>query len=408
MSIDPTQPIPLYYQLKTLLLEEILSGRYGSGRPAADRARALQAVRDQQDAGHPRAVGARGGGRHPPASAARHLRQSSLAPPAARSTRGAGRGVGGTVGRSHPRRRPRRDPGQPDHGPAALAAPGADARGRRGAGAGPRDSRLGLDPGVRRRRLPAPARRPRRGLAPQASTTTTSSSRSWRRTATTAARSASRRSRTSQGSGTAGARSSRSAFRRRERGRSSEPSAARPRENGSPHPIVMTGGSKGGETTAYCLIAFLESNGAHVLSPEGVTLDSRATAQALRFLRSLIDEGLMSSDGARLRVDEAGAAARRGKGGDQLRRQLRDANARGGARRAARRAVGSRRLHARPRRAGRRAGDRRRNDELRHLPAGAAARPGDAPAAAGSGARGACTRRARDRAHPGAAARRSR
>src|ERR687891_707331 len=29
MSIDPRQPIPLYYQLKTLLLEEILGGRYG-------------------------------------------------------------------------------------------------------------------------------------------------------------------------------------------------------------------------------------------------------------------------------------------------------------------------------------------------------------------------------------------
>jgi multiple sugar transport system substrate-binding protein len=67
-------------------------------------------------------------------------------------------------------------------------------------------------------------------------------------------------------------------------------------ENGLQHPIVMTGGSKGGETTAYCLIAFLESNGAEVLGPEGVTLDSRATAQALRFLRSLIDDGLMSPD----------------------------------------------------------------------------------------------------------------
>jgi multiple sugar transport system substrate-binding protein len=67
-------------------------------------------------------------------------------------------------------------------------------------------------------------------------------------------------------------------------------------ENGLQHPIVMTGGSKGGETTAYCLIAFLESNGAEVLGPEGVTLDSRATAQALRFLRSLVDDGLMSPD----------------------------------------------------------------------------------------------------------------
>jgi multiple sugar transport system substrate-binding protein len=67
-------------------------------------------------------------------------------------------------------------------------------------------------------------------------------------------------------------------------------------ESGVAHPIVMTGGSKGGETTAYCLIAFLESNGARVLGPEGVLLDSRATAQALRFLRSLIDDGLMSTD----------------------------------------------------------------------------------------------------------------
>jgi multiple sugar transport system substrate-binding protein len=67
-------------------------------------------------------------------------------------------------------------------------------------------------------------------------------------------------------------------------------------ENGLQHPIVMTGGSKGGETTAYCLIAFLESNGAEVLGPEGVTLDCRATAQALRFLRSLVDDGLMSPD----------------------------------------------------------------------------------------------------------------
>ena len=30
MSVDPTQPIPIYFPLKTLLLEEILEGRYGS------------------------------------------------------------------------------------------------------------------------------------------------------------------------------------------------------------------------------------------------------------------------------------------------------------------------------------------------------------------------------------------
>jgi multiple sugar transport system substrate-binding protein len=63
-----------------------------------------------------------------------------------------------------------------------------------------------------------------------------------------------------------------------------------------PHPIVMPGGSKGGETTAYCLIAFLASNGASVLEPEGVSLGSPATAQALRFLRSLVEADVMSTD----------------------------------------------------------------------------------------------------------------
>jgi ABC-type glycerol-3-phosphate transport system substrate-binding protein len=58
----------------------------------------------------------------------------------------------------------------------------------------------------------------------------------------------------------------------------------------------MPGGSKGGETTAYCLIAFLASNGASVLQPEGVSLGSRATAQSLRFLRSLIEADVMSTD----------------------------------------------------------------------------------------------------------------
>lgn len=66
--------------------------------------------------------------------------------------------------------------------------------------------------------------------------------------------------------------------------------------NGHAHPIVMPGGSRGGETTAYCLTSFLASNAAEVLARGGVTLHSRRTAQALRFLRSLIDDGLMSSE----------------------------------------------------------------------------------------------------------------
>jgi multiple sugar transport system substrate-binding protein len=65
---------------------------------------------------------------------------------------------------------------------------------------------------------------------------------------------------------------------------------------GMPFPIVMPGGSRGGETTAYCLISFLASNNAEVLSRGGVSLHSRETAQVLRFLLSLVDDGLMSPD----------------------------------------------------------------------------------------------------------------
>jgi multiple sugar transport system substrate-binding protein len=66
--------------------------------------------------------------------------------------------------------------------------------------------------------------------------------------------------------------------------------------DGMPHPVVMPAGSRGGETTTYCLIALLASNAASVLGPSGVTLDSAATTQTLRFLRRLVDEDLMSRD----------------------------------------------------------------------------------------------------------------
>jgi ABC-type glycerol-3-phosphate transport system substrate-binding protein/DNA-binding transcriptional regulator YhcF (GntR family) len=67
-------------------------------------------------------------------------------------------------------------------------------------------------------------------------------------------------------------------------------------ENGTAAPLVLPGGSKGGETTAYCLVAFLASNGATVLSEAGIVLDSPETAQTLEFLRSLIGEGLVPAD----------------------------------------------------------------------------------------------------------------
>ncbi len=54
--------------------------------------------------------------------------------------------------------------------------------------------------------------------------------------------------------------------------------------------LALPGGSRGGETTSYCLLAVLAANGAGVLGPDGVTLDTPATVEALAFLRRLIDE----------------------------------------------------------------------------------------------------------------------
>jgi ABC-type glycerol-3-phosphate transport system substrate-binding protein/DNA-binding transcriptional regulator YhcF (GntR family) len=67
-------------------------------------------------------------------------------------------------------------------------------------------------------------------------------------------------------------------------------------DDGMPGPIVMTGGLRGEETTAFSLLGCLASNGAEALGPGGVSIDSRETVQTLRFLRGLVDAGLMSPD----------------------------------------------------------------------------------------------------------------
>lgn len=58
-------------------------------------------------------------------------------------------------------------------------------------------------------------------------------------------------------------------------------------------PIAMPGGHVARETTTYCVAALLASNGAAIID-DSVVLDSSAAVTALRFLRSLVENGLIS------------------------------------------------------------------------------------------------------------------
>lgn len=68
------------------------------------------------------------------------------------------------------------------------------------------------------------------------------------------------------------------------------------RRAGVDAPVVAPAGSAGGETTTYCLLAFLASTGGAVIGREGVILQRPANVEALRFLRSLVREGLMPEE----------------------------------------------------------------------------------------------------------------
>jgi multiple sugar transport system substrate-binding protein len=65
---------------------------------------------------------------------------------------------------------------------------------------------------------------------------------------------------------------------------------------GVEHAVVFPGGSRGGETTAYCLLALLAANDVAVLGAGGVTLDAPATVATLRGLRQLLSERLAPRD----------------------------------------------------------------------------------------------------------------
>ncbi|MFA9431828.1 extracellular solute-binding protein [Egicoccus sp. AB-alg2] len=68
---------------------------------------------------------------------------------------------------------------------------------------------------------------------------------------------------------------------------------------GITHPIALPGGTRADETTTYCLVALLAANGAEVLGDDGIRLDSPNTVEALTFLQSLVTGGLLSRDAVR-------------------------------------------------------------------------------------------------------------
>ena len=66
-----------------------------------------------------------------------------------------------------------------------------------------------------------------------------------------------------------------------------------PRER---HAMVMPGGPPAGETASYALVALLSANGATIMTADAVTLDGPAAVETLRFLRRLVDDGVLPAE----------------------------------------------------------------------------------------------------------------
>jgi multiple sugar transport system substrate-binding protein len=59
--------------------------------------------------------------------------------------------------------------------------------------------------------------------------------------------------------------------------------------------LVMPAGPSADEFATYCLVALLASNAARVLGPDVVALDSPASVEAMRLLRTLVDDKVLST-----------------------------------------------------------------------------------------------------------------
>lgn len=67
-------------------------------------------------------------------------------------------------------------------------------------------------------------------------------------------------------------------------------------KRGNTIPLTLPGGSRAGETATYCLLSLLASNGATVLGAGTVDLDSAAAVESLTFLRRLVRDKVILAD----------------------------------------------------------------------------------------------------------------
>jgi multiple sugar transport system substrate-binding protein len=74
---------------------------------------------------------------------------------------------------------------------------------------------------------------------------------------------------------------------------------------GIEQPLALPAGSRGGETTTYCLLGIQAANGAAVIDGDEVVLDSPRTVECLTFLHDLVNAGVLSVDAVSYEHDRA-------------------------------------------------------------------------------------------------------
>lgn len=84
------------------------------------------------------------------------------------------------------------------------------------------------------------------------------------------------------------------------------------RRHGFAKPLALPGGSRGGETTTYCLLGMMAANSARALADEAVVINSPHTIGCLEFLRHLVHAAVLPVDVVSYEHDRAPRLLARG------------------------------------------------------------------------------------------------